>query len=150
MYQKFLFIIFFYFALGSDVFSQHPDALMHKLDSLNERSDTAGGQLNNIAPTAYNENTRISFKNYFVLLASDVKQSFTKPFHMSKKDWGNLGKFTLATVALSFADEPIQEEVVRLRNHNPALNDISNYISDFGGVYEAYTLATLGAYGFIL
>ncbi|CAN5227809.1 hypothetical protein BH20BAC1_BH20BAC1_04960 [soil metagenome] len=72
MYHKLLFILFFYFALGLEAFSQHADTLMHKLDSLNERSDTTGVQVNNIAPTAYNENTRISFKNYFVLLGSDV------------------------------------------------------------------------------
>jgi hypothetical protein len=68
---------------------------------------------------------------------------------MNKKDWGKLGKFTLATVALSFADEPIQRGALRLRNKNTGLNNVSKYVTNFGGIYEAYTLAAFGAYGFI-
>ncbi len=125
------------------------DTLLNKLDSLSKKTDSAGFQVNNIEPKSYNENTQITFKSYFILLGSDLKQSFTKPFHMSKKDWSNLGKFTLATVALSFADESIQQGALHLRNQNTGLNNISKYITNFGGNYEGYTLAALGAYGFI-
>lgn len=125
------------------------DTLINKLDSLSIKANSAGGQINNIAPTAYNQDTKITFKSYFVLLGSDLKQSFTKPFHMSKKDWGSLSKFTLAAVALSLADEPIQKGALELRNRNTGLNNLSKYITNFGGNYEGYTLAALGAYGFI-
>jgi len=130
-------------------FSQKPDTLINKLDSLSRKTDSAGGQTNNIAPAAYNENTRLTFNTYFILLGSDLKQSFTKPFHMKKKDWGNLGKFALATAALSFADEPIQQGALKLRSNNPGLANVSKYVTNFGGIYEAYTLGALGAYGFI-
>ncbi|MEO6639314.1 MAG: phosphatase PAP2 family protein [Ginsengibacter sp.] len=139
-------VLFFLPAAG---FAQQTDTLLNKLDSLNRKADSAGGQVNNIAPGAYNEETHMTFNSYFVLLGSDLKQSFTKPFHMSKRDWGTLGKFTLATVALSFADEPIQDAALKLRNKNTGLNNVSKYITNFGGNYEGYTLAALGAYGFI-
>lgn len=130
-------------------FSQKTDTLINKLDSLSKKTDSAGHQVNNIAPKAYNENTQLTFKSYFVLLGSDLKQSFTKPFHMKKKDWGNLGKFALVAGALSFADEPIQKGALSLRNRNAGIVSVGKYVTNFGGLYEAYTLAGLGAYGFI-
>lgn len=141
--------LFLFLSVPAAALSQRTDSLINKLDSLSQKTDSAGGQINNIAPRAYNEETKITFNSYFILLGSDLKQSFTKPFHMSKKDWGNLGKFTLATVALSFADEPIQRAALKLRNKNTGLNNVSKYITNFGGNYEGYTLAALGAYGFI-
>ncbi len=146
---EFRFLLLICLSLPVAGFSQRTDTLINKLDSLSKKTDSAGGQVNNIAPKAYNENTKITFNTYFILLGSDLKQSFTKPFHMSKKDWGNFGKFTLATVALSFADEPIQREALKLRNKNTGLNNVSKYITNFGGIYEAYTLFAFGAYGFI-
>ncbi len=124
------------------------DTLINKLDSLQKKKDTSG-QINNINPGAYTETTQLTLKNYFVLLGSSLKQEFTKPFHMTKKDWGNFGKFTAATVALSFADKPIQKEALKLRNRNTGINSVSKYVTNFGGIYEAYTLAALGAYGFV-
>ena len=119
------------------------------MDSLSRKTDSAGGQVNNISPKAYNENTHLTFNSYFVLLGSDLKQSFTKPFHMSGKDWATLGKFAVVAGALSFADEPVQRFAVRLRNSNPGVANVSKYITKFGGMYEVYTLAAIGAYGFI-
>ncbi len=141
--------LFLFLSIPATGLSQRTDTLINKLDSLSQKTDSAGGQINNIAPSAYNEETKITFNSYFILLGSDLKQSFTKPFHMSKKDWGNLGKFTFAAVALTFADEPVQTAALKLRNKNTGLNNISKYITNFGGNYEGYTLAALGAYGFI-
>ncbi|MGH2647334.1 MAG: phosphatase PAP2 family protein, partial [Ginsengibacter sp.] len=128
-------------------FSQ--DTLINKLDSLSRKKDSAGKQINNTNPEAYNQSTKLTFNSYFILLGSDLKQEFTKPFHMNKKDWGNFGKFAAVTVALSFADEPIQKAALKLRNRNTGINNVSKYVTNFGGIYEAYTLAGLGAYGFI-
>ena len=136
------------FLIPASAFSQS-DTLINKLDSLSKKTDSAGGQVNNISPKAYNENTKITFKDYFVLLGSDLKQSFTKPFHMSGRDWGNLGKFAIVAGALSFADEPIQKGALKLRNNNPGIANTGKYISNFGGIYEIVGLATFGAYGFI-
>jgi membrane-associated phospholipid phosphatase len=130
-------------------FSQKTDTLINKLDSLSRKTDSAGAQVNNITPKAYNENTKLTFNTYFILLGSDLKQSFTKPFHMKKRDWGNLGKFALVTGALAFADEPIQKGALKLRSNNPGLTNVSKYVTNFGGIYEAYTLGALGAYGII-
>lgn len=129
-------------------FSQK-DSLIHKLDSLNRRKDTTGKPINNINPKAYTETTQINFNTYFILLGSDLKQEFTKPFRLTKKDWRNFGIFTGAIVALSFADEPIQQSALKLRNRNTPINNVSKYVTNFGGLYEAYTLAAFGAYGFI-
>ena len=60
-----------------------------------------------------------------------------------------MGKFAVVAGALAFADEPIQKGAVKLRTNNPGLNNVSKYITNFGGIYEAYTLAAFGAYGII-
>jgi membrane-associated phospholipid phosphatase len=128
--------------------AQVKDTLIHKLDSLNKKADSSK-QFNNINPASYNETTQITFKNYFVLLASDLKQEFTKPFHMVKRDWRNLGKFAAVFTAVAFADEPIQKFSIRLVHDKPALKNASSYITKFGGAYETYTLASFTAYGLI-
>lgn len=130
-------------------FSQQPDTLIKKLDSLSNKTDSAGKQLNNTTEAAYNKATRITFKTYFILLGSNLKQEFTKPFHMSKKDWGKLGAFTLATGLLAFADEPIQKQALKFRNSNSGALKVSKYITTSGGLYEFYSLGAIGAYGFI-
>ena len=129
--------------------AQKPDTLIKKLDSLSKKTDSAGKQNNNINPAAYNEATKIDVPTYFILLGSDLKQAFTKPFHMTQKDWLNTAKFAVVVGGLALADEPIQQSAVHLRNHNPDLQNVSRYVTNFGGVYEAYVLGGLGAYGFV-
>jgi len=129
--------------------AQKPDTLIKKLDSLSKKTDTIGGQKNNTNPSAYNEATKINFPTYFVLLGSDIKQAFTKPFHMKPRDWKYVGIFAAGTAALSLADKPIQRYALKLRNNSTSLQNVSNYVTNFGGPYEVYTLGALGAYGFI-
>jgi len=149
--MKFLFQLTFVLIISipTIVFAQQSDTLRKKLDSLSYKTDSAGGQTNNTTPRAYNNSTRLNLNTYSILLGSDLKQSFTKPFHMSGKDWGNLGKFALVTGAVSFADEPIQKGVLQLRHNLPRLTNVSAFITKFGGLYEVYTLVSLGAYGFL-
>jgi len=130
-------------------FSQKTDTLIKKLDSLSKKTDSAGGQNNNINKAAYNENTRITFSSYFILLGSDLKQEITAPFHLTHKDWIKVGGFALIEGGLFFADEPVQRFALDLRDHNAGVRSISKYVTRFGGVYETYLLAGLGAYGFI-
>ena len=92
----FMFIISLFSIKG---FGQVKDTLIKKLDSLSKKTDSAGGQKNNTYEYAYNKKTRITFRTYFLLLGSNLKQDFTKPFHMVGKDWEKLGIFSLATVA---------------------------------------------------
>ncbi len=130
-------------------YCQRADTLIHKLDSLSSKTDSAGGQKNNTNPKAYNENTKLTPSTYFVLLASNLKQSFTKPLHMTGRDWGNAGKFAAVAGALAFADEPIQQRALQFRKDNPGFLPTSNFVTNFGGAYEGYVLASFGAYGFI-
>ncbi len=130
-------------------FSQQTDTLIKKLDSLSKKTDSAGKQLNNTNEGAYNEQTKITAKTYFILLGSTLKQEFTKPFHMNRREWGRFGIFTLATGALLFADEPVQRQAIKFRNTNSGALTVSKYITNTGGVYEMITLGTLGAYGYI-
>lgn len=102
-------------------FAQQPDTLIKKLDSLSKKTDSAGGQVNNTNPAAYNKATKINFSTYFVLLGSDLKQAFTKPFHMSRKDWITTGKFAVVAGGVALLDKPIQRRALSLRNHSPAL-----------------------------
>lgn len=128
-------------------FSQ--DTLVNKLDSLGLKKDSSGSQINNTNPSAYNQRTQLTPKTYFVLLGSSIKQEFTKPFHMNGKDWKNFGIFAAGTGALFLADQPIQRAALKLRNRNTSVNNISHYVTNFGGLYEGYTLAALASYGLI-
>jgi membrane-associated PAP2 superfamily phosphatase len=129
--------------------TQQPDTLIKKLDSLSKKTDSTGGQTNNINRAAYNENTKINVPVYFILLGSDMKQEITAPFHFHKKSWIKAGAIVLATVSLSFADEPVQRFALHLRNNNKGVENVSKYVTKFGGVYEMYTLGALAAYGVI-
>lgn len=131
------------------VLSQKPDTLIKKLDSLSRKTDSAGGQRNNIDTRAYNENTRITFSSYFILLGSDLKQEFTAPFHFSLRDWRTVGTVALVGGILFRVDEPLQRYALRLRDSSVVVRNVSKYVTRFGGPYEAYILAGLGAYGFI-
>ncbi len=128
---------------------QQPDTLIRKLDSARIKTNETR-QRNVITKTAYNENTRITFRNDFVLLASDVKQQVSKPFHMTKERLEKgLPSVVLAIAALTFADEPIQRNMLDIRNRNPALQDISKFVTNTGGPYEVITLGVLATSGFL-
>ncbi len=129
--------------------AQKPDTLIKKLDSLHLKTDSAGKQINNIAPEAYNEETKLTVPAYFILTWSDIKQSFTEPFHMTKKEWLLTGCFVAGEVALSFADKPIQRGVTHLTSQSMAIRSTSTYVTRFGGPYEVYTLLILGTTGFV-
>jgi len=135
--------------LSKSSFAQQPDTLIKKLDSLSTKTDSAGGQVNNINQKAYNDRTKITFGTYFVLLGSDFKQQFTKPFHMTSRDWGKFGIFAAATGALMLVDEPVQQWGHHVSSSSKTVADVSHYVTNAGGLYETYTLAALGAYGFI-
>jgi hypothetical protein len=130
-------------------YSQQADTLIKKLDSLSQKKDSAGGQTNNTAKAAYNDQTKITFKTYFILLGSTMKQEYTKPFHMTRKDWGNFSALALTTGALLFADEPLQKQAVKFRNSKSWTVTASKYVTNTGGVYEMITLGTIGAYGYL-
>lgn len=93
--------------------------------------------------------TPISIPGYFTLLGSNMKQQITAPFHASSKDWKEVGVFTAFTAALAFADVPIQKQAFDLRVNSATVRKVSRFITNFGGPYETYTLASLAAYGFL-
>lgn len=136
------------FCAATTLCAQQPDTLIKKLDSLSKKTDKPGQQ-NNTNPAAYNEETKINGKTYFILLGSDIKQAFTKPFHMKKRDWDYVGLFTVGAGLLALADEPIQRFALNQRTKSASLRNVSNYVTSFGGLYEIYTLSALGAYGFV-
>jgi len=68
---------------------------------------------------------------------------------MKGRDWAYLGGFAVGVGALSFVDKPIQKKALSWRNESASLRNVSKYVTNFGGPYEVYTLAALGAYGFI-
>lgn len=68
---------------------------------------------------------------------------------MCKKDWRALAIGGATIAALTFADEPIQRNVLDIRNKNPALQDISKFVTNTGGPYEAITLGALATTGFL-
>src|SRR5438874_1454042 len=138
--MKKLVSIFLLLFFACNSYSQKPDTLIKKLDSLNQKNNKPSVQNNNTNPQAYNETTQFTVPSFFILQGSNLKQSFLKPLHMSGHDWGLIGKFVVLTGALAFADEPIQRFALDLRNHNKTLRTISTQVTNFGGPYEGYTL----------
>ncbi|MDB5223139.1 MAG: phosphatase family protein [Chitinophagaceae bacterium] len=129
-------------------FSQK-DTLVKKLDSLNVNETQEQKKNINIAPGAYNDSTKFTFRNYFVLLGNDFKQQATYPFHATKKDWTHAAIFGAAALGLSFADKPVSKYFVGLADRNKPVSSASNFMTSFGGLYEIYTIAALTSYGFI-
>jgi len=144
--MKFVTLLLFFISLAGHA---QVDTLVKKLDSLRVEKDSAGIQHNDISKDAYTSHTGFTFSSYFILLGSDLKQEITAPFHFKKRDWIKVGKIGLAMGILSFVDEPVQRFALKLRDGSTAVRSVSRYITNFGGNYEVYTLAALGAYGFI-
>ena len=145
--RKFFVLAFVLVQLNS--YGQQPDTLIRKLDSLSQKTDSIGEQINNTSPEAYNESTQLTVSAFFILQGSNLKQAFTKPFHMDAKDWLTTAKFVAVIGALSIVDRPVQQFGLDMRENNRGLRGISRQITNFGGAYEAYTLGAIGAYGWL-
>jgi membrane-associated phospholipid phosphatase len=134
---------------GVTLQAQKRDTLIRKLDSLSHRTDSADGQVNNTARSAYDEYTAMTPASYFILLGSDIKQAYTKPFHMHGRDWGLLAKYVAATAVISLVDKPVQKQSLEWRNQSSTLRNVSSYVTEFGGNYEGIVLGGLGLYGYV-
>jgi membrane-associated phospholipid phosphatase len=78
-----------------------------------------------------------------------MKQEVTGPFHTAKKTWIRVGAFAALEGVLIFADKPIKRLANDVTDNNPGVRNVSEYVTNFGADWEGYTLALLGAYGFI-
>jgi len=130
--------------------AQQKDTLIKKLDSTNKvQPDTSKNRHNDIQQENYNEVTKLTARTYFLLLASDIKQQFSAPFHIKQKDYSKLAIFGLATGVMIASDESINRFAVNIRNNNESVVGVSKYVTRFGGQYEAIVLVGLGMYGFV-
>jgi membrane-associated phospholipid phosphatase len=131
--------------------AQQKDTLTKKLDSLAKNPDSSGAkQKNLVAPSFYNENTRITPHVYLVLTFDDIKQQWTAPFRATGSDWLKVAGFAAATTAAVFwADRPVNKYTVTQIRTNPSVVNASTYVTNFGGMWEGYTLAALGTYGLV-
>jgi len=131
--------------------AQQKDTVAKKLDSLSKKVDSVGAkQNNNTNPETYNENTKITFHSYLVLIADDIKQQVTSPLRATGRDWLEIGAFGLLTTGCAlFVDKPVNDLAIRIRNSSKTIVSTSLYVTNFGGLYEGYTLAALAAYGYI-
>ncbi len=151
MKKYFLFLAFLSvsFTAFSQVPKQPADTIIKKLDSLNRKADTTGIPPPAIQKEAYNEITKLRARDYFILMGSSIKQEFTKPFHMKKKDWINFAKFTSIAISVGVLDERIQKNALKLRNESNFVRQTGMYISRAGGANEVFILAGFGLYGII-
>jgi membrane-associated phospholipid phosphatase len=133
------------------VSAQQKDTLIKKIDSLGKQTDSVGGkQKNNINPEVYNENTRMTPRTYIILLADDIKQQVTSPFRATGSDWLKVGGVGVLTASCAlFADKPLNRVTLDIRSKSSNVVSISTYVTNFGGLYEVYTLTALAAYGYI-
>jgi hypothetical protein len=150
MKKQLLILSMFLFSFCS-VFAQKTDTLVKKLDSLHKVEEKPQEKpINDVNKVDYTAQTNITFKTYFILLGTDLVQEVTGPFHASKKTWAEVGGFVVVEGALfAFGDKPIQKNTTTFMTNNPGLKSTSQYVTDFGALYEIYTLAAFGAYGII-
>jgi membrane-associated phospholipid phosphatase len=127
--------------------AQKASTLFKQLDSLARIADSV--KTGDHGAPMYHSTTHINIPRYFLLLGSNLKQQVTAPFHTSKTNWKKLGAFAAGTVALSFADVPIQKQAFRIRSNSETVRKVSRFITNFGGPYETYTLLSLGTYGIL-
>jgi membrane-associated phospholipid phosphatase len=90
----------------------------------------------------YNTKTRITLPVYFKLLGHDFK-------HAKPRLWYRTAAVVGATGAVLLLDVPISKNAVDWRKRSTTLVSTSKYITRFGGLYEVYTLAALGTYGWV-
>lgn len=141
---SFLFPLLFCFTYS---FSQQADSVATKPgDSI----ILNGLPSDSLAPLSTSEEYNLTAKEFLHLQAGSIKEAFLKPFHMSGRDWAAAGKFALVLGALSFADRPVQELALDMRNTNQGLVDVSHQVTRFGGPYVVYAMGALGAYSFLL
>ncbi len=50
---------------------------------------------------------------------------------------------------IAVANKPINRFAVELKSENKSVADVSRFVTNFGGLYEVYTLAGLFTYGVI-
>jgi membrane-associated phospholipid phosphatase len=126
------------------------DTIPKKLDSLNNLPpEIKRSNKDSIRREFYNQKTKITFPVYFTLLGSDLKQQVTAPFHAKPRDWFRAAVVVGITAGVLMLDKPISRAAVDWRKSSPAMVNTSKFVTRFGGPYEVYTLAALGAYGFI-
>src|SRR5262249_32299148 len=92
------------------------------------------------APTTPLEES-LSSKNYWKLVGSDVKETFTAPAYWETRDWLILGGVGAGIGITMVFDEDIQRAVQR--NRNGTVDDIFKAVEPFGA---AYAPAVLGAF----
>lgn len=130
--------------------AQQKDTLIKKLDSLNKLPpELKRANRDSIRREFYNQKTRITFPVYWTLLGSDLKQQVTAPFHAKPRDWARTAAVVAITGGVLLLDKPISRYAGDLRQRNTSVVNTSKYVTRFGGVYEVYTLAALGTYGYI-
>jgi hypothetical protein len=136
------------FLAGISCYCQNAAPIRH-LDSLNEKTVTSDGNVQNDKVVTPTESRGFNAPTYFILLGGNLKQAFTKPFHMKGKDWAYAGLAAAFLGGLSLDDEPVQQAALKFRNESPSLCTAGKTMSEFGGSYELYTLSALGAYSFL-
>ncbi|HEV7333211.1 MAG TPA: phosphatase PAP2 family protein [Flavisolibacter sp.] len=143
--SRFLSLFAFVFCC-TPCFSQQPDAVQVPVtDSILVQA---------VPPDSFSRislatTSRISAREFVLLQIGSLKEAFTKPFHMSGRNWGDVGKFALVMGALSFADRPVQQLAFDVRNSNKEVTAVSHQVTRFGGPYVVYALGALGSYGFL-
>lgn len=130
-------------------FAQQTDTLHKQLDSMRREEKGTDGPIVDVDKDEYTSATNITPKAYFTLLGTDFKHIATSPFHASKKTWIKVGQLAALEGLMFLADKPIQKYSQEFMRNNPGMMRTSEYITNFGGMWEVYTLAAFGAYGII-
>jgi len=127
--------------LAYDSPSGHLRSSLWQLDETHSRLVSIDSDSNNLTATGQSETESLLSKDYWKLVGSDIKETFTAPAHWDRKDWLIFGGVT-AGVGLAFAfDEDIRKGIQR--NRNSSVDSIFNALEPFGQMDWRARLVTL-------
>lgn len=96
-----------------------------------------------------NETAKVSVRDYFLLLGSNLKQQATAPLKLTDNQWLQVGGAGLITAGVILSDKGINHAVNNIRNNSNFIQKVSPVVTKFGGKYEVITLGSLGLYGLL-
>jgi membrane-associated phospholipid phosphatase len=118
--------------------SGHPQGSLREWDDGHSLLVSTDSNSNSLTATGQSETESLFSKDYWKLVGSDIKETFTAPVRWDRNDWLIFGGVT-AGVGLAFAfDEDIRRRIQR--NRNSSVDSVFNALEPFGQEYSAGVL----------
>jgi|SRR6266853_464535 len=109
-----------------------------QLDAAHSRLVSTDSDSNKITATGQSETESLFSKDYWKLVGSDIKETFTAPVRWDRKDWLIFGGVTAGVGLALVFDEDIRSRIQR--NRNSTVDSVFSAVEPFGQEYSAGVL----------